>query len=225
MAVITEETRFDIPVDLRPSGNTPASVPATLRSVRNGMFELCASSYLAPGATLEVLIEDRKFESRIVCCERQPSGDFRLRLIIAGDEEKRAETRMPVDLPGVLTVAHALQTLAVRVLDISAHGLGFDISAPVPVGALVRVGLNAGMGVGEIRHCGKRLDRYRAGMQLHEFIVHPTLRRTIATNQAAGTCAPVAALVRSIEERQSRYEAILCSLASLIDEKDRNGQY
>lgn len=217
-----EECKFEIHVDLHPDSGEGLTVPASLQAVRNGLFELRTACYLSPGARLQVKAKEFSFESRIVCCERQESGLFRLALILAGDEEKRSETRMAIEAAGVLRITNSLQTFAIRVVDISASGLGLDLPAPIPVGASVRVGLNVGTAIGEIRHCARKLDRYRAGMRLAEFIVHPNFRQTMLWSEdTSRNCAPVATLIRSIQERQSRYEAILFSLASSSEEYGR----
>lgn len=212
MHLMAEDRKFDLEVDLCPCAGEPRSIPASLRAVNNGVFELCAPSYFSPGARLELRTRQRHFESRVVCCERLPAGSFRLGLVIAGDEERRTETRVPADIPAVLRIRNSLQTLAVRVVDVSPSGLGLDLPAPIPVGASVQVGLNGGMGVGEICHCARKLDRYRAGMRMREFILHPTTRQEIALHQ--GKLSPIDALVSSIRDRQSRYEAILFSLVA-----------
>lgn len=214
--LVMQDRKFDVAVDLRPFEGEVRSIPASLYSVSNGVFELCVPAYLAPGARLELRARQRCFESRVVCCERLVTGGFRVGLVIAGDQERRSEIRVAADIPGVLSIANSLQTLAVRVVDVSPSGLGLDLSVAVPVGASVRVGLNAGMGVGEIRHCARKLDRYRAGMRMREFILHPNARQTIAGSNA--NPSPIDSLVRSIQDRQSRYEAILFSLASSQDE-------
>lgn len=212
-----QNQQFDVEVNLCPCDGEPQTFPASLQAVQNGVFELCAPAYFSPGARLELRARQRRFESRVVCCERLPAGSFRLGLVIAADNERRLETRVPADIAAVLRIRNSLQTLAVRVVDVSPSGLGLDLAAPIPVGASVQVGLNAGMAVGEICHCARKLDRYRAGMRMREFILHPNARRELGLH---ATPAPIDTLVRSIWDRQSRYEAILCSLATSQDDSE-----
>ncbi len=215
MQALAKIHQFDLEVDLCPCHGGASNIPASLHAVQNGVFELCAPAYFSPGVRLELRARQQRFESRVVCCERLPAGRFRLGLIIAPDNERRLETRVATDIAAMLRIRNSLQTLAVRVVDVSPSGLGLDLGASIPVGASVQVGLDAGMAVGEICHCSKKLDRYRAGMRMREFVLHPKNRQDAGSLRAT---PPIDALVRSIQDRQSRYEAILFSLATSQDE-------
>lgn len=214
MVSVSEDRQLEIRVVLRLLDEDARSVPASLNRVANGAFELRSSSYIPPGARLEMQAQERNLESRVIFCERQASGDFRLGLVIESDDRRRLEPRIEVDSPGVLHILNSLQTLAITVTDISPLGLGFELPMLIPVGAPVRVEFSAGIGTGEIRHCARRWERYRAGMRMHEFTLHSHVLQTIGWNDAQSTTMkPIAAFVRSIQERQLRYEAMLFSLA------------
>jgi hypothetical protein len=205
-----------VEVDLRLCDDDARSVPATLNTVRNGVFELCSTAYFPPGARLQMRTQAQSFDSRVVCCEHQAARSFRVGLVIAGDEERRLETRIAIDFQGILRMQSSLLTLPVRITDISSTGFGFELSASVPVGAFAQIELSGGIAKGEIRHCSKKLDRYGAGMRMHEFILQPNARQVGKTSDSQ--CA-ISALVRCIEERQSRYETILFSLAHPTEKK------
>lgn len=208
--MISANCQFDVEVDLQRSDGDVRNVPAILNTVRNGVFELCSTAYFPPGTRLQMRTREQGFDSRVVCCERQAARSFRLALVIAGDEERRLETRVAIDLQGILRIHSSLLTLPVHIVDVSSTGFGFELSTSVPVGAFAHIELIGGIAKGEIRHCSKHLDRYRAGMRMHEFVLQPNTRQIAETSDSQSA---ISALVRSIEERQSRYETILFSLA------------
>jgi hypothetical protein len=208
--LIPANCQFDVEVDLRRSDGEPHRVAAILNAVRNGVFELRSTAYIAPGTRLQMRTQEQSFDSRVVCCERQAARSFRVALVIAGDEEKRLQPRVAVDFHGILRIHSTLLTMPVRIIDISSTGFGFELSSSVPVGAFAQLELSGGIAKGEIRHCAKNLDRYRAGMRMHEFVLQPNVRLVAGTSDSQSA---ISALVRSIEERQSRYETILFSLA------------
>lgn len=209
-ALTSANSQFDVEVDLRRSDDDSGTVPAILNTVRNGVFELCSTAYFPPGGRLQMRTQEQTFDSRVVRCEREAARSFRVGLVIAGDEERRLQTRVAIDFQGILRIHSSPLALPVRIIDMSSTGFGFDLSTSVPVGASAQVELSGGIAKGEIRHCAKKLDRYRAGMRMHEFILQPNARQVAETSDSQ--CA-ISALVRSIEERQSRYETILFSLA------------
>jgi hypothetical protein len=193
------------------------SVPADLAAVTNGVFELRCPEYIHPDGRLEMRHPERSLECRVAYCERQASGGYRLGLVIAGDADRRSETRTAVDLTGVLHMPNSLLNMAVKVVDVSRSGLGLDLPTPIPVGACVRVELSSGIAIGQIRHCAKSLDRYRAGMRTHEFVLHTNTRQILVwDDDKLAIRSAMAALARSVQERQARYEAILFSLAPAI---------
>lgn len=211
---VSQDRQFDIGVNLRLLDEDTRSIPATLNRVANGMFVVCSPTFVSPGDRLEMRAQERSLQSRVIFCERQPEGNFRLGLVIESDDRRRLEARIEFQSAGVLRILNSFRTLAVTVIDISPSGLGLELPTLIPVGAAVRVEFSAGIGTGEIRHCARRGDRYRAGMRMHEFILDPNTRNMIASNEARSAPeTPIAAFVRSIQERQLRYEAILYSLA------------
>jgi hypothetical protein len=175
--------------------------------------------YVAPDERVEMRHPERRIECQVLYCERHTDGGYRLGLVMAGDGERRSAHRVAVDLRGKLRIVGTAINTAVRVIDVSQFGLGFEISTRIPVGAFVRIELSSGIFTGEVRHCAKGLDQYRAGMRIQEFVRH-TRSRTIAVDDAKSeTCGPMAELSRLVDERQARYEAILFSLVPAGDEK------
>lgn len=193
-------------------GEGERRIRATIVGVRNGMFEVCSPAPLEPRSQLTLRHPDRVIESRVVYCEQQDYGVFRIGVLMAADAERRSQVRKPVDLPATLCVAGSPDRIPVRIIDVSDSGLGMEMSAAVPIGASVQVEMEAGTAMGEVRHCAKRADAYRAGMRIQEFVLPPNRERLIALDGTGDKA--VHSLTRSVQERQLRYEAILYSLAS-----------
>jgi hypothetical protein len=218
--LISEQRDFDIAVELHlpPAAGKNAAeaipghpIPGNLRGVNNGLFELDSPQYIQPGSSLDLRHQERIIEARVAYCERATHG-YRLGLLLACDAERRSEKRTAVDLPGLLRMGDPPVTVAVRVVDLSPSGLGFELPAAVPVGASVSLDLSVGTALGEIRHCVSNLDRYRAGMRTKQFILRAGSERTLVFSGAErGTDQALAQLARSVQERHARYEAMLFS--------------
>lgn len=155
-------------------------------------------------------------ESRVAYCNRQERS-YNLGILLARDADRRSETRTPVDLPALLHIAGSLTAIPVRVIDLSVSGLGLELPTAIALGASVRVELGTGTAIGEIRHCEGNSAGFRAGIRMSEFVLPANAQRMVirdATRQTGGATA-LASLTHAIQERQSRYEAILYSLAQL----------
>jgi len=157
---------------------------------------------------------ERSIESQVVFCKREENGGYRVGVLMASDADRRSETRTPVDAPAMLRVAGSVTVVPARVIDVSMCGLGLELPAAMTLGAFVYVDLSTGTAVGEIRHCSRMADKFRAGICMREFILPPNGQRMLLSDtRAAGTAAALQLLMRTVQERQSRYEAILYSLA------------
>lgn len=193
-------------------GKGERGICATIVGVRNGVFEVCSPVPLEPRSPLTLRHPDRLIESRVAYCKQEEYGGYRAGVLMAADAERRFHVRKPVDFPATLRVAGSPDRIRVRIIDVSEFGLGMEMSAAVPISASVQVEMEAGTAIGEIRHCAKRADAYRAGMRIQEFALPPNGERMIVLN-ASGDKA-TQSLTRSVQDRQLRYEAILYSLAS-----------
>lgn len=154
-------------------------------------------------------------ESRVAYCNRQESGSYNLGILLARDADRRSETRTPVDLHALLHIAGSLTAIPVRVIDLSVSGLGLELPTAVALGASVRVELGTGTAIGEIRHCEGSSPSFRAGIRMSEFVLPANAQRVVIRDatRETGRATALEALTHSIQERQSRYEAILYSLA------------
>ena len=210
---LLEERQFEIPVDCLLDQDSHA-VQATIHAVRNGVFELCFPTALRPGQHLAMRRLERTIESQVVYSKRQESGAHTIGVLMACDAERRSDVRIPVDAPAVLRVASSRTVIPVRILDISACGLGLELPVSIPVGESVFVDLNTGTAAGEIRHCSRTAEKFRAGVCMREFVLPPKSHRVLlSTIRETGSAAVLQSLMRTVQERQSRYEAILYSLA------------
>lgn len=157
---------------------------------------------------------ERIIESEVVYSKRQEDGAYTVGLLMAADVDRRLEKRTPVDVPAVLRVADSRTIIPVRVIDLSTSGIGLELPFTLPVGAWVHVDLKTGTAIGEIRHCNRTSETFRAGVRMREFVLPPNGQRMVlSATQETGGPAALQSLTRSVQERQSRYEAILYSLA------------
>lgn len=206
---------FDVPVELHLVDTPSDPIHGNIRQVGTGVVELSSPIYLRENLKLEMACEGRRIQSRVAYCRRQPSGKFDIGIRMSGDSYMRSETRMPVDLTTKLHVAGSPAPLPVRVIDMSPSGLGMELTTPVPVGARVSVQLGYRTALGEMRHCARTGQHYRAGVRLERVIRCNDTSGAVWTNlnSGAGNLEVLTAVLRVIDERQSRSEAILLSLA------------
>jgi hypothetical protein len=211
--LISEDREFQLPVVCR-LDKDPHTIQATIHGVRNGIFQLSFPMALRTGQQLAIRRPERTIESQVVYSKRQENGAYLVGLLMACDADRRSETRTPVDLPALLRVADSRTIIPTRVVDLSTRGLGLELPLAIPVGSTVFVDLKAGTAVGEVRHCNKILEKFRAGVRMREFVLPPNGRRVwLSAAKETGSAAVLQSLMRSVQERQSRYEAILYSLA------------
>ncbi len=210
--MILEERDFEIPVDCV-LAEDPQPIQATIHGVRNGFFELCFPVGLRPGQQLTMRRLERTIEVRVIYSKRQEDGAYTVGVLMACDADRRTDVRTAVDVPAVLRVADSRTIIPARVVDLSARGLGLELPIAVPVGAAVYVDLKTGTAAGEIRHCNKTSDTFRAGVGMREFVLPPNgCRMALSAARETGSAAVLQSLMRTVQERQSRYEAILYSL-------------
>ena len=212
---------FDIPVELRGLyGNVKPitglePIRGKLQGVSMGLFQLSSPVCLVSGQDLELLSEARVIQSRVVDCRKSAAGPYNLQMKLSFDACRRAEPRIPADLLARMQVSGDPAAISARVVDLSHTGLGLRTQKAVAAGSLVSVDLGYAVAAGEVRHCAQHMDTYRVGVQIHRFTsTHGALSPVFAAS-SVGNVSPVAleSFVRSVQERQLRYEAILVSLA------------
>ena len=213
--VISEHCELDLPVDLCLVDESPHTIRATVRGVKNGVFELCSPVYLRPGRELTLRHPERTIESLVAYCTRQESGTYAMGILMTRDADRRLQARTPVDVPATLRIAGSPMPIPIRLIDLSVSGLGIELPTAVALGASVYVELRDGTAIGEIRHCARCSDKFRAGIRMREFVVPPNTERVVIPHlsREPGSSPAIDALLRAVRERQSRYEAILFSLA------------
>ena len=199
-----------VPVELHLQDGEREKVRATICTVKNGVFRVASPLHIAAERALAVIHPEVRMESRVAYCKHSGDGCYQVGLIMAEDVEKRSAPRTPADLPATLRTTGPLTALAVRIKDVSVSGLGLELSAALAVGASVSVEWKGGTAVGEIRHCAKWLDGYRAGMRLHELVLGANA--AVIVTFGSGAPSGTASLLRSVQQRQAKYQAIFFSL-------------
>jgi hypothetical protein len=107
-----------------------------------------------------------------VYCHPQPDASYRVgaRMLEGTHGALRVERRIRLDAAATLNTPALPHATIVRIIDMSSSGLGVKLQAPITVGDLAYLEMEHGVAFGEIRHCGKIEDGYRAGIFVEEFI-------------------------------------------------------
>lgn len=163
---------FAIPVTLRLLDEMYEQVPAFIRRVNTGFFLVAAPMPLKPERRLEIKFDGRGIECQVVYCQSESANNYLIGVRMAqnGTEALRAEPRIPVELEAKLNLPGVEASIAGRVVNISASGLGLFFEKEVPTNEIAYVELQIGFAFGEIRHCTKTAAGYRVGLKLDEFI-------------------------------------------------------
>jgi hypothetical protein len=121
---------------------------------------------------LELYYLERHIPCETVYCHRQVDGTYRVgaRMLEGTNGALRIERRIKIDAGAVLNTPALPGPTTVRMIDMSSSGMGVKLQASIPVGDLAYVELDHGVAFGEIRHCEKIDDGYRAGLFIEEFI-------------------------------------------------------
>lgn len=161
-----------LPVTLRFLDRVHTPVAAQIRRVNTGFFVVASPLLLKPEQRVQILVAGRGLDTHVVYCHPQPGGDFQLGLQMVYDKDQplRTEPRIPMDMLGEILIAGIDGPISVRLVNISASGLGLEIERQVSPGEIACVKLDIGFAFGEIRHCSKTGDTYRLGLKLDEFI-------------------------------------------------------
>lgn len=158
-----------LPVILREAGHNP--VPAHICRVNTGFFLVSSPRAIEPKQRLQVVLAGRPIDTQVVYCHPH-EDEFQVgaQMVQDADLPLRAEPRIPVDMPAELTVAGMAGPIPARLANISASGLGLNIDRQIGTGEMACVKLDIGFAFGEIRHCSRTPNGFRAGMKLDEFI-------------------------------------------------------
>lgn len=86
------------------------------------------------------------------------------------DGQPRSEPRFETDDEASLQQLHPLsfERQAVKVVNVSRHGIGLIVAKPIYPGAIVQIRVGKSVELGEVRHCEDcGMDGYRVGLRLH----------------------------------------------------------
>lgn len=170
MAYATAE--FAIPVQLHFRDGLREEVEAQIARVNTGFLLLRSTAALDPARNLDVSYLERRIACETVYSHPQADGTYRvgLRMLEGANGALRVERRIRLDASAVLNTSALPGPTAVRVIDVSSSGMGVRLEAPIKVGDLAYVEMEHGVAFGEIRHCAKIEEGYRAGLCVEEFI-------------------------------------------------------
>jgi hypothetical protein len=170
--MITAATEFEIPVELHLGDGLREQVEAQIARVNTGFLVLSSPIALEPGRKLSVLYLKRQIRCETAYCVRERAGAYRVgaRMLDGTDGALRAERRIRLDTCAQLGSPGFAEPITVRIVDMSSSGLGVKVTDPLTVGHLAYVELEHGVAFGEIRHCEKTDEGYRAGLFIEEFI-------------------------------------------------------
>lgn len=161
-----------LPITLRFLDRVHTPIAAQIRRVSTGFFVVSSPLLLKPEQRVQILFAGRAIDTQVLYCHPQTGDDFQLglQMLQEKDQPLRTEPRIPVDMPGELNVAGLDSPIPAKLVNISGSGLGLEIDRQVFPGHMAYVKLGIGFAFGEIRHCSKLGNAYRAGLKLDEFI-------------------------------------------------------
>ncbi|HEX3682751.1 MAG TPA: PilZ domain-containing protein [Bryobacteraceae bacterium] len=163
---------FAIPVQLQFRDGLREQMEAEIARVNTGFLLLRATAALDPARNLEVCYLERRIACETVYSHPQADGTHRVgaRMLEGAHGALRVERRIRLDTTAVLNTSALPGPTTVRVIDVSSSGMGVRVEAAIKVGDLAYVEMEHGVAFGEIRHCEKIEEGYRAGLFIEEFI-------------------------------------------------------
>lgn len=163
---------FTIPVQLRLRDGIREELEAQIARVNTGFLLLRSPAALDPGRDLEVYYLERRIACQTVYCHPEGHRTYRVgaRMLEGTNGALRVERRIQLNASGLLNTPGLPGPKTVRIIDMSSSGLGVKLQAPIAIGDLAYVEMEHGVAFGEIRHCAKVEEGYRAGIFVEEFI-------------------------------------------------------
>lgn len=180
-------TEFAIPVELRPVHGIGEPFEAHIARVTTGFVMLHCPLPLEPGQQLDLFFLNRSIPCEAANCVKHAPGNYRagLHLLEESGGVSRVERRIELNASAQLSTSSFHAPSPVRVIDMSSSGLGVTLDYPVEVGELAYVEMEQGVAFGEIRHCKKLENGFRAGIFVEEFISRvPSQALALATAQS-----------------------------------------
>lgn len=214
-------SKCDVPVELHiGNGVQKEVVKARVYRVSAGVAELSSPVYLPVDESVTIASDARLIQGSVVYCRVEASGTFDLGLRLDSDPYLRSEVRIPVALETTLQVLGSPGRIKTRVIDLSASGVGMEIPVPIRIGARVWIALGRSTALGEIRHCAPKGEEYRAGLRLEKLIRREDANARIWMDIEGDpvTVKGLAEFERSVEEQQSRSEALLLHVGQAPDQ-------
>lgn len=115
------------------------------------------------------LADDVDTEGEIASCEKHEAAYL---VNVAVSNELRREPRFDVNDPVRITVINVPDYPCIdgQISNLSKSGLALTVPAAVPPGCQVKIELNDGVVLGEVRHCKKAGDEFTAGVAIETVV-------------------------------------------------------
>ena len=164
-----QRVELDIPSQLRFLSDPDKIYDVRIRRVNTGFVKLFSQNRIPVDSRVQILFNGQTIIAQVAYCTASGEG-YSVGASFGETGFVRRELRVPVHLPAMLTLPESPNPVKIRVVDMSASGLGLAVPMEIPVGTGVAVDLEHGTVFGEIRYCIQSSGYYRAGLALEEFI-------------------------------------------------------
>src|SRR5689334_14761085 len=154
-----------------------------LWSISRGFLRVMVDRSIEPGASVTARFHGCLAYGEAVFCQESPAG-YNVGVQLSSDPALRREPRFPLQLPGTLTVLGDQGPVQIKIelIDVSPSGVGLTAPEAIPTGVSVEINLECGILLGEVRHCERVENRFRAGVKMYDMIAkEPALRRKSGT--------------------------------------------
>ena len=167
------ELELDIGTQIQFQNSPKSAFDARIRRVNAGFMKLFSEKSVPIDSRVQVLFRGQRLNALVAYCSRQDQG-YAIGVSLEASRAGRRELRIPVHLPAQLTLPRATCRAAIVVADLSSSGFGIEVPVEVRPGTGVAINYSYGSAFGEIKYCLPKSGRYRAGIELEEFIALET---------------------------------------------------
>ncbi|MFL6449422.1 MAG: hypothetical protein ACJ746_17325 [Bryobacteraceae bacterium] len=193
---------FELPVQLLATDGSRESIPAEIRRVNNGFFQLRTTAALDIGRRFSLDFDACRTELEVIYCQRPFTGTYHVgaRIIFEGASSARKEIRLPVDIRATVSVPGVFEGARGVVKGISASGLRVMVPAAVEAGSMIALDIGNGVVFGEVKLCRELPDgRHQTDVSLNEFLERPEHQNSDAADSES---APAKGLFRRLLSRR-----------------------
>ena len=148
-------------------------VKAQIRRVNKQFLQLSSPVPIDRERKCQLRFDDCQLPAETVyCMEQADTGSYLVGIykIDEFDGLEPRESRVSVRLAATLVCSGVGSPMKIRVTDMSQSGMGIELPRPVAVGEQVAIDLGDGLALGEVRHCRREGNVFRAGVWTDEFV-------------------------------------------------------